>query len=224
MITDDMLRDAVARSYEIYVGHFESTYDPDKQHEFSVRFQKKIVKLKRKVDSPFFYGALRYVASILLAAAVSLSAWLAVDVKAREAFFGWIKEVYETYFVYRFNDEANENVTPASYRLGWLPEGYSELFIREEAHTTSIIYADGSTSMMTFKYMHSLNLTEWYIDTSELVKKPASVNGIAADLFLATDKETANVVMWISEGTAFYISAFLGEEELIKIAENIEKK
>ena len=224
MITDGMLQGAAAKSYEIYVHRFESTYDPERQHEFSARFQKKIARLKRKVDAPFFYGALRYVASILLAVAVSLSTWLAVDVKAREAFFGWVKEVYETYFVYRFNAETAENTAPVAYRLGWLPDGYSEMFEQEGRDTTTIIYTDGGVAMMTFKYMHSPDLSQWYIDTFSSIKKKTLVNGITADLFLATDKETSNVIMWISEDTAFYISAFLDEEKLIKIAENVEKK
>ena len=224
MITDKMFRDAATESYMIYVHRFESTYDPDRQHEFSVRFQKKIAKLKRKVDAPFFYGALRYVASILLAVAVSLSTWLAVDVKAREAFFGWVKEVYETYFVYRFNAETAENTAPVAYRLGWLPDGYSELFEQEGTDTTTIIYKNESELLLTFKYIHTPDLTQWYIDVSQTTKKAATVLGNTADLFISTDPDISSAIMWISENnTAFYISAFLDEAELIKIAENVEK-
>ena len=47
MITDEMLRNAAARSNEIYVSYFESTYDAESQHKFSAKFQRKIEKLKR---------------------------------------------------------------------------------------------------------------------------------------------------------------------------------
>ena len=43
-MTDEMLRIAAAKSNEIYVNRFESTYYPQQQHEFSAQFKKKIEK------------------------------------------------------------------------------------------------------------------------------------------------------------------------------------
>lgn len=67
MITEEMLCAAAARSCEIYVSYLERGYTPENQHEFSLQFEKKIKKLKRKADHPVFYHATKRIASIVLA-------------------------------------------------------------------------------------------------------------------------------------------------------------
>lgn len=54
MITEEMLCAAAARSCEIYVSYLERGYTPENQHEFSLQFEKKIKKLKRKADQSCF--------------------------------------------------------------------------------------------------------------------------------------------------------------------------
>lgn len=116
MITDEMLRIAAARSCEIYVAYLERGYDPENQHEFSPQFEKNIKKLKRKADHPVFYHTTKRIASIVLAILISGGVWLAVDVEARVAFVGWIKEIYETYMVYIFEDETPATDKDVDYR------------------------------------------------------------------------------------------------------------
>ena len=101
MITDEMLRAAAARSCEIYVAHLEKGFDPEKKHEFSPEFLRKIERLKRRAKHPVFYKTTRRVASIALAILITGGAWITVDAEARAAFVGWVKEVYEEFFVYR---------------------------------------------------------------------------------------------------------------------------
>ena len=46
MITEEMLRQAAARSCAIYVAHLGKGYNPHNQHEFSPEFEKRIQDLK----------------------------------------------------------------------------------------------------------------------------------------------------------------------------------
>lgn len=94
MITEEMLCAAAARSCEIYVSYLERGYTPENQHEFSLQFEKKIKKLKRKADHPVFYHATKRIASIVLAILITGGVWIAVDAEARATFVGWVKEVY----------------------------------------------------------------------------------------------------------------------------------
>ena len=102
-----MLRSAAEKSCEIYVNRLEAGYDPKTQHKFSPEFEKKIKKLERKANHPIVYRSLQRIASIILVCLIACSAWLTVDAEARAAFFGWVKEIYETYFVYRFEGSAD---------------------------------------------------------------------------------------------------------------------
>lgn len=90
MITEEMLCAAAARSCEIYVSYLERGYTPENQHEFSLQFEKKIKKLKRKADHPVFYHATKRIASIVLAILITGGVWIAVDAEARAAFVGWV--------------------------------------------------------------------------------------------------------------------------------------
>lgn len=225
MITDEMLCRAASKSNEIYVNYFESTYNPELRHDFSLEFEKKIEKLKRKVRHPYFYSPLKRVASVILAIAISISIWFAVDVKAREAFLGWIKEVYETYFVYRYTDNKISDVSPAKYQLMGILEGYTELFVDENEDYYMAIYVDDSGAMLTFKYTHNPDETDWFVDASTIHKKQVYVNGCTADLLISEESSNSSIIFWTTpDNTAFYISAFLSGSELIRIAESVQEK
>ena len=97
MITDAQLRKAAEKSGDLYLRYVEQDYNSTPPHEFSASFEKKIRKLRKRADHPYFYKALHKAAAVILAILISGSAWLAVDTEARAAFFGWVKEIYETY-------------------------------------------------------------------------------------------------------------------------------
>lgn len=224
MITDDMLRTAAARSCEIYVERCVSGYDDAIQHMFSPQFENKIRKLKKKADHLVFYRAMHCVASILLAILIGASAWLAVDVEARAAVFGWIKEVYKDFFVYRYEDKSENPITESDYRPSWLPDGYTEFFIDDTTELILIAYANEAGEMLKFNYVQNPNETRWNVDLTQMEIASVQVNGNAADLLISTSPDIANCILWSTpDNTAFYISAFLDEDDLARIAESVEK-
>lgn len=225
MMLEEMLLKAAARSNEIYVNYFESKYDPISQHEFSPQFENKIAKLKRRAKRPFFYSPLQRVASVVLAVVLSVSVWLTVDADAREAFFGWIKEFCGTVFVYRYEGTSNENVTPKEYQLTWIPDGYTEFFVDEKEASLMAVYSNENGSMLTFRYIHNPDETNWFVDASQMTKKQTTVNGNSADLLILKEPTVSSIILWTTpDNTAFYISAFLSDSDLIKIAESVREK
>lgn len=224
MITEEMLCAAASRSCDIYVAFLEKGYDPENQHEFSLKFKRKIRKLKRKADHPVFYRAAQCAASIILAILIGGTAFFTLNTEARAALSAWIKEVYETYFVYRFEGaEISEN-DAVGYRPTWLPEGYTEFYANEVDDTVTIVYADEEGKMLKYNFVCNPNETDWYVNAAQVTLEPATVNGVPAQLLISNDSETASAIMWTTdENTAFYISGFLSQDELIKIAESSEK-
>lgn len=223
MITDEMLQTAAAKSSEAFVRYIEQDYDPGQPHEFSSSFKKKMKKLKRMADRPLLYRSLRRVASVILAILIGGGIWLTVDIEARAAFFGWVKEICETYFVYRFEATGNESLGTVNYRPTWLPDGYSEFYLDETEGTVAVVYADEEGSMLKLNYTHNPNATDWFINTEQVEIEPTSVHGQPAELLIAQNSDIANAIMWTTEdNTAFYLSAFLDKAELIKVAEEIQ--
>lgn len=101
MITEEMLREAAEKASEALAAYYERDYDPDKPLEIPSEFEKKIERLKRRAKHPVFYKTMHRVASIVLVILITGSAWITVDAEARAAVVGWVKEIYETYFVFR---------------------------------------------------------------------------------------------------------------------------
>lgn len=222
MITEEMLCAAAARSCEIYVDYLERGYDPENQHEFSLQFEKKIKKLKRKADHPVFYYTTKRIASIVLAILINGGVWLAVDVEARAAFIGWIKEIYETYVVYVFEDETPATDEDIDYRPTWVPEGYKEFYYDDSEDTVFVAYSNETGQMMNFSYIHAPDETKWLVDRNNTIVKQVEINDCIAELFISTDSNNASAIMWsTSDNTAFYVSVFADEAELIQIAESV---
>ena len=224
MITDEMLRISAARSSELFIQAVTLDYDPAQQYVPSDGFEKKVKRLFRQANHPYFYQSIRRIASIFLAAILAGSVYLAVDTEARAAVFGWIKEAYEDLFVYRYEDKTENPIPESDYRPSWLPDGYTEFFVDDAAELILVVYVNEAGEMLKFNYVQNPNETSWGVDLMQMEIISVKVNGNAADLLISTSPDIANCILWSTpDNTAFYISAFLDMADLVRIAESVEK-
>ena len=64
MITDAQLRKAAEKSSDLYLRYIERDYNSTPSHEFSASFEKKIRKLRKRADHPYFYKTLHKAAAV----------------------------------------------------------------------------------------------------------------------------------------------------------------
>lgn len=222
MINEELLRRAAAKSSENYTELLAADFEPQNQHVFSKEFEKKIRKLTRRTNHPLFYRGVKRVASVILAVILAGSIWLTFDVEARAAFVGWVKEVYGNFFAYRFVGEGAESES-ARYRLGYVPDGYTEFWVDISSESKVFVYTNDEGKLLKFNYVSAPDETDWVLISTSLRKKHTEVNGISAELLVSDDPAVAGGILWMTEdNTGFYISGYFSEEELIKIAENVE--
>lgn len=224
MISESMLRDAALQSGEVYVQFFESTCDVEEPHVFSAQFEQKIEKLHRKANLSALRTFVRYTAAILLVMLISGSAWLMLDVRARAEFVGWIKWLYNSsYFAYRYETAEPPSEPTVQYELPAIPDGYTLFYEKEDNGMIAKVYKDSKGRFLKFMYAHNADEQFWLFDMTYSELTPTKVNGIDADLLLSHDENTANSVLWVlPDNTAFFLSAFLTEEDLIRLAESVE--
>ena len=222
MITEEMLREAAEKAGEALTAYYERDYDPNVLLEIPPEFEKKIERLKRRAKHPVFYKTMHRVASIVLAILITGSAWITVDAEARAAVVGWVKEIYETYFVFRHDGITDTVPEFADYRPTWLPDGYSEFRVNASETRTVVIYDNEAGEMIRFSFIQNPDETDWFIDVSQAGIKNTTVNGNKADLLIAQNPEEANAIAWISDDTAFYVTGFVGENILVRIAESVQ--
>lgn len=219
--SDDELEQAARKVCEA-IAKIEP--DPeDAKHVFSPEFQAKMDALLRK--NRLLAGLKRWgrnVAAALLVLLVGSGIWLGVDVEARAEFKRWIVSKYENSVLYDYFGKRTAEKLP-SIEFGWLPEGYVE--------TTADIGEDKGLYIFTYEddniivYYDFISFESTFVVTEDnLVHKSIEVNGMPADFYMDLENERPCTLWWTDEdtGIAFNLSAVLGIEDMVKIAENIK--
>lgn len=204
------------------------TMDDAAEADFSPRFRKQMAKMvadprgwyKRK-SRPVWQQMLRTAASIALVLMLSFAVVLAAVPTARAAVFGWIKDRYENYFVFRFDDESSEMEGPLFYRPTWIPEGYAEFLVDETGNLSLLAYKNEAGDLLTLGYINNQAGANWFIDVSQAEITKVTVNGVPAELMISKDPDVASGIAWSTNTTAFYINGFVDRETLIAIAESV---
>ena len=125
---------------------------PEEPHPFSPAFERKMKKLLRRGRHPVLYRALRGAACFLLVLLLSGCAVLAVSPVAREVFAGWVREIHDTYFLYKFwGNEERESVSKEDvlYQPTYVPSGFRiEYRSVLSDNTVTICYTNDQTGYL----------------------------------------------------------------------------
>ena len=177
----------------------------------------------RRADHPIRHRVAQVAACILLVALLSGCAVLAISPEARAAFVGWVREAYETWFVYKYHGE-NYELGDVIYRPTWIPDGYNELKQSVSDIRVSIVYENNEGYFLTFTYVGNRESVNVYSEYQETDVQTVMVGDKAADLYLDQQEGNANTLIWSDEekNAIFVISAHCSGDELIKIAESVE--
>ena len=195
----------------------------DAMSELNDKYVMEAVSYQRKTKSQALLWLSR-VACVLLAILLAGSAILTFNTEARAAFFGWMRQHVETYYMYFFAGEPTPS-TPAKYELGWIPDGLEHVTTLDIDNGECFIYTDEQQLLTQFSYVLNGDNVNWSIDGVDYIQKKVSVNGNPADLYIApTDDQTSSII-WANEKNDFFtLSAPFDEDTLIKMAESVRVK
>ena len=201
----------------------EEMLSTDETLSFSPAFEKKMKKLIRRADHPIRHRVAQAAACLLLAALLGGTV-LAISPEARAAFVGWFREIYDTYFVYRYYGETQSLPEDVIYRPSWLPEGY-RIVSENIGNQIYILYESEDGEPALFVYARASESFTLNIDRDgHEISQSVFVGDIPADLYIDQDADENNILIWTDErkGLVFYISAQLDSSEIIKMAESVE--
>lgn len=147
MISDERLREAARQTEENLLA---SLPKPEEcEVTFSPEYKRKMKKLARRTDHPVRYWVQKAVACILLTIFIGGGSVLAFSTEARAAFVGWVREIYEDYFVYYFIGETRNNSENCAFMPSWLPDGYTESFVSELSGQTIMVFENEDKAQLT---------------------------------------------------------------------------
>lgn len=196
---------------------------------FSQGFQRNMERLIRKTDRSGWVTGLRRVACFFLALLLSGTAWLTVDAQAREKVFGWVSQQLENTRHYFFVEE--EKVLPEkspdiSYVLPVVPEEYRlEDTDKTETHR-DWLYVNDNGQYLCFGYLTKetkFATSHIFFSTGGSEKKKVFVHSMPAEYYYDPLGKESNLIVWrdTERDTLLYISAYLAENDLIRLAETV---
>lgn len=106
MISEEMLRNAAIEADHVLM---DSISQLEEHHEFSPNFEHNMKRIIRRAKHPLLYGSLKKVACFVMVLLISGSVFLTVNVEARAAFVGWLRETYVMFLVYHYDGECFED-------------------------------------------------------------------------------------------------------------------
>ena len=117
-------------------------------------------------------------------------------------------------------------VLPVEYRLTWVPEGY-ELYMQNDTfgNSFSFLYKNPEGRLLHFMVQLDREGARSYLFPNENAEeKQVLVGRNPGDMYLVDTGGANSELVWQDPeaGALFYISAFLPEEDILKMAESIE--
>lgn len=194
------------------------------EHGFSPEFEKKMRRLVRRANHPVRCRMIQTAACFMLAALLSGCAVLAVSQEARAAFAGWIRELQQEWFSYRYAGDVDSSPRNTVYYPAWLPEGYREVEAPAPGTFVHALYQNEGGALLSFSYQAGLKRTTFHVVWDNTTVQQVTVAGSQADLYLNTAGDT-NILVWTDEaqGIVFWLAGQLTGEELVQAAESLRE-
>ncbi|MBQ7898390.1 MAG: DUF4367 domain-containing protein [Bacteroidales bacterium] len=121
-------------------------------------------------------------------------------------------------------DVQNKNINPKTYRLGYIPEGYTYYGNSDTPSHNAAIYVNDEGHALSFYCITEPEGSAMTIIHKDHTHATATVHGVEADLQISNiPDEDSSSITWEEDGVLFYLAAYLPEDELIALAESVEE-
>ena len=191
---------------------FSADHEAKMQQLFEAEYKKHRQKELRKYASR---AAALFVAAVLVAGVSvgSVEAW-------RVKVINFFRETTEEYTEIRFTEEPVSSYSVNGITLNYIPEGYRLVGDYSKiGEYTSLEFQDGEGNIIHFdasKVTPNQNIT---IDTEDAIVTEFEYRGCTA---IKSVKNRIQILMWYNKEDKYILKCKIGEEELMKIADNID--
>jgi len=132
------------------------------------------------------------------------------------------RSVFDKYDKYEYiGEEVTFDNFDDGIRLGYVPDGYC-LSEGDYSPFDVTLFYKNETDKIIFEYGIANGLVSYY-DNEHNSYEAFNLNGIEYQYYKSNDVDFDNKLIWYEDGYVFGIYAHLSKDELVKIAENIEK-
>ncbi len=222
MISDERLREAAQQAEKAFLA---SLPEPkDSKAAFSPAFERKMKKLIKRIDHPIVYWIQKSVACLVLILLLGGGSVLALSTEARAAFVGWVREVYESWFVYHYTGEDAITTENTICYPGWLPDGYELIAAPAPGPHTISIYENQAKDTIIFNCFKNSESMAIQIGKENAFVEKVQIDDAFADLYVDSKSGETNHLIWEDpeNKVIFWLVSTLDSDYMVKIAESIE--
>lgn len=223
MITDELLCTAAQAALERHVAQVTRDYDPTQPHCFSLTFERKIQKLRRRANHLALYRAAQQAACFLVVAALSFSGLMVTSQAFRTQVISDVMDVFPemTEFLFQYDPDHRQRRTPGDFVLNYLPEGMEEVERTESGARYYILYENSHGDFLEIRHIvHSKENSYAYgLDTENAQIEYFTINGSEA---IAVSKGLDRTILWSSGNSTFILNTTLSMPELKEVAMNLK--
>lgn len=219
MISDQMLSAAAAEVSDAVAASIS-----EREHSFSAEFELRMAKLRRSAAHPVRRQVMRYSAAMMLVAITVFGSLYLLSPSARATMNSWVRTTFGNYIQY-YSDDTTPPELEYDYFLPEEFDGYILVDGTEDIFGRTFIYAHSDGRILLFDYMRSSNSSGLFLDAENCVHSTVSIGAYTGDLYLSKDPTQTSVIVWVDEstGTMLSISAVADREQLIHVAQKVEK-
>lgn len=224
-IFDLILTDALKESMKIEFEEIDKL-TAEETHEFSPQFEKKMRKLINSIGrkdriKKFKRFAAKSVVVLSIIFTLIFSGLL-TQPEVFAAVQNVFRNVFDKYDEFEFvGDELTVENFDNSFRLGYVPDSFLLSEGRYSPISVTLIYSN-ENSNIKFQYRIADGFSANF-DNEHNSYMSFYSNGIEYHYYESNDNDFYDTLVWYTDGYVFSIFAHLSKDELVKIAENLEK-
>jgi len=164
----------------------------------------------------------------LLALVLGAVAFLAFNDTARASVQKWLRSLSGTAITYQTEGDAESTTKAVSNCIPlWLPEGYTlESGFTDSGFFHASYSKDGAASTIDIDAIsgEGASSVSFNLYDADYKIRQITIGDCHGELFLSNDANITSAIVWFddSTGTSFSVMGCLGEEELLRIAKDLE--
>lgn len=226
-VFETFLKMAVIQNHDNELAAIPSEAELSLQHSFSPQFAKRVqgliwrdryIRAKRSASNYMVKIAVGFIIILVL----TFSAVMTMP-EVRAAVFDVVIEWFNDHTSYRFSENTETQDSTSPWTPAYLPENFYQASITKTGEMTTVIYKNDHDQLIYLIYASAHEGFSLAIDNEHTSHALIMLNGIQADLFKAQTEEDNNHIIWQINRTSLHIFSNINCQELIKIAESINK-
>ena len=225
-IFDLVLTEALKEYMDIELQEVDELVAKEPPHEFSTEFEK---KMQKTINSVGRKDRIKKYARNCVKAVISAAAVFGVFfgvLLTQPSVFAAVQNVFRSVFdKYDKYEYFGEELTSENFdngiKFGYVPDGY-RLSKGDYSPIDVTLFYTNETDKIIFEYCIA-NFTTSLYDNEHSSYSSFILNDVEYHYYESNDNVFTNKLIWYKDGYEFGIYAHLPKDELIKMAENIEK-